>query len=165
MTHLKRLNLQLTTPLPLHPGTMHPEKQTVNTFLGQLIKQGYLEKTKLAAPSTKKAGGGGGSGTQATQSATQRVRATQATTQRSSRGDQDNEGINALGNSDEEWRWGPRAHKEIGESEIAAFIKDFYAAHPGADRQNAKAPAQLDKEIVRGANGGTAGRLANARDD
>jgi hypothetical protein len=143
--------------LPLNPTALRPEKQTLNTFLSLLIKQNYLEKTKLATSSSNKA--------QSTQSGgTQRVKATQATQRSTQRGNEDNQP--STGSADEEWRWGSRAYKEIGEAGIADFVKDFYKEHPGADKGGVKTSAQLKKEILRGVNGGkTEPGLSNARDD
>lgn len=160
MGHLKRLDLRLDSPTPVNLGAYKSksDKQNIGTLLTSLLRQGYLEKTKLANPAAAAKGG------QATQNGqTQRVRATQATARNTQAQGDDAQPTN--GSPDEEWRWGSRADKEIGEQAIAAFIKDFYATYPGADRTNQKIASQLSKEIARGATGGNAkGKLLNAHD-
>lgn len=159
MANLKRLNLRLETTLPLHPSALKPEKQTLNTFLGLLIKQGYLEKTRLSNPA--KTGGA----TQAGAAATQRVRATQATQRAATQAANDDE-AGKHGNTDEEWRWGPRAFKEIGEDGIAGFILDFYKTRGNIGRDVPKPSKELLKDITKGAAGGEGkGGLQPARDD
>ena len=163
MAHLKRLDLRLETSLPLNATALRPEKQTLNSLLSLLLKQGYLEKTKLANTTHGKSNR---SSTQTLQGAavTQRIRATQRTQHDSQSNNEDIAATN--GSADHEWRWSSRAEREIGEQAIANFIKDLYAEHPGADRTSAKGGSQLMKEIIRGANGGSEQMgLTNARED
>jgi hypothetical protein len=187
MNHLKRLDLRLNTVLPLNPNALNPDKQTLNVFLAQLIKQQYLEKTKVAAPSGGTAGNalGTGKGGSTQANGTQRARATQST-----RGGADaaaaggEDGIGAGGSADKEWRWGPRAFIEIGEVGILNFVKDFYATLTsdgedvvqrgggGANQRvasnaarGAKDPRVLEKEILKGTTGGKGKKLQDAREE
>lgn len=178
VNHLKRLDLRLDSPLPLDPSAVRADKQTLNSFLSQLIKQGYLEKTKLANPIAAQSKGKASGSTQATQG-TQRVRATQRS-QATQGGDaEETQGaVAGSGNADEEWRWGPRSFAEFGEQGIAEFMKDFYtdlannaaassgARGAGGARANVgvKDRRTLDKEILKGASGAKEGAtLQNAR--
>lgn len=126
---------------------MRPEKQTLGTFLQALIRQQYLERTKLASgPASKNKPSGTQGGTQLT-----RVRATQATQQQNAE-----EGLSGDPNS--EWRWGPRAFKEFGEDGVASFIKDFYRSHyrgqqTRGNEENQKEGKILLTEIAKGATG------------
>ena len=72
-------------------------------FLTHLTKLGYLERTRAA---TALAG---------TQPAKKRGRQSQATTA----GDDDEDGATI------EWKWGSRAHAELGEKAVAVFMVDF----------------------------------------
>lgn len=136
--------------MPLNVSAFKPEKQNVNGFLGTLIKQGYLEKSKLAATVTKE-------GTQA--AGTQRIRATQVT-QKTQRGEADDGATPATGSADEEWRWGPRADAEIGEEAVAHFVKAFFETYPGT---NPRSVENMVREVNRGANAGKEGKLEQAR--
>lgn len=175
MKHLKRLDLHLGTVLPLTPSALNPDKQTLNTFLATLIRQQYLEKTKVtAAPAATGAGAGAGAAAGIGAGAgkgTQRARATQST--RAGGADTAAEEGGASGSADEEWRWGPRAYVEIGEQGIAAFIKDFYGslAAGGDDLEQGngrpvKDQRTLEKEIIKGTTGGNKNtKLQDARDE
>ena len=162
MTHLKRLDLRLETPVPFNAGALYPQKQTLNAFLSLLLRQGYLEKTKLANPTAARENNLQ-AGSQA-RVGTQRVRANQSN-QRATQANHD-DATSANGSLDEEWRWGSRSTKEIGEQAIADFIMDFYAQQSGGDGRSAKSGSQLKKEILKGANGGNEKlALASARED
>jgi hypothetical protein len=73
---------------------------TVDAHLTTLIRQGYIERRPVGDPKAKKGAGG-----------SKRVRATQ--------GGGDDDGITW------EWRWGHRAHSEIGEKGVAQFVAEF----------------------------------------
>lgn len=99
---LKPLGLTPTADVPMPIST--PRRRTkFQDFLGHLIKLGYLERQRAA---TANAG--------ATQ-AKKRGRQSQAMPT----GDDDEDG------SAVEWRWGSRAHAEIGERAVAEFMVDF----------------------------------------
>lgn len=94
--------------LRLTPGAHIPltAKSThslnLDAFLMQLSRQGYLDRQKIGA---KKSGGGKrGRGSAATQ----------------------DDGANLW-----EWKWGPRAHAEVGEVNIATFLAEFMVQKPG----------------------------------
>lgn len=166
MNHLKRLDLRLSTPLPLNPNALNPDKQTLNTFLAQLIKQQYLEKTKVAAAVSGGANAAAAAGAAKNTQGTQRAKATQNTRAGAEAAAEEGAG----GSADEEWRWGPRAYVEIGEKGIASFIKDFYgtlasAAEPGANGRPAKDARILEKEILKGTTGGKSKTLQDAREE
>jgi hypothetical protein len=153
--HLKRLDLRLETQLPLDPSAIKPEKQTLSTFLQALIRQQYLERTKLAGAPAKSRATNGSTQGGSTQTQVVRVRATQ-TSQRNQQ-QQAEDGL--TGDPNSEWRWGPRAFKEFGEDGVASFIKDFYRSHAhsitmvGNERPQ-KDGKTLFGEIARGATGG-----------
>ena len=72
---------------------------TIDVYLFQLMRQGYLERLKVGTTTGK-----GGN---------KRARATQAPA-----GGDDH--LQAF-----EWRWGPRALTEVGERAVAQFVAEF----------------------------------------
>ena len=80
---------------------------TIDTYLAQLMRQGYIEKHRV--------------GTAAGKGGNKRARATQAPA-----GTDDH--LQAF-----EWRWGPRALTEGGERGIAQFVSEFMAGQPGQE--------------------------------
>ncbi|KAF8594699.1 hypothetical protein BDV93DRAFT_159244 [Ceratobasidium sp. AG-I] len=99
---LKPLGLTPTADVPMPIST--PRRRTkFQDFLGHLIKLGYLERQRAATANA--------TGTQAKK----RGRQSQAMPT----GDDDEDGA-AI-----EWRWGSRAHAEIGEKAVAEFMVDF----------------------------------------
>ncbi|KAF7314545.1 MAGE domain-containing protein [Mycena kentingensis (nom. inval.)] len=106
-TMLKRLNLTGTTVIPFTPASTHPGNAlSLDAYLTQLIKQGYLDRAQVgaAADAAKAKGKGRGAG------AGKRARVSAA----------DEEAGMAY-----EWRWGPRAASEVGEQAIGKFIAEF----------------------------------------
>jgi melanoma-associated antigen len=99
--HLKRLRLDSGTNIPYSTHATQ-QSQTVDAFLSQCQRQGYVERSRMgdAQGGTNKAGGG------------KRGRAAAA----KQGGAED---------AQYEWRWGPRASAEIGELGIARFVADF----------------------------------------
>ncbi|KAI0808911.1 hypothetical protein BC629DRAFT_1590026 [Irpex lacteus] len=93
---LKRLRIPLTASLPLTARS--PTQLTIDAFLAQSTRQGYLERHRIgeAKPATKKRGRGAPGGT-----------------------NNDEEGETW------EWRWGPRAMAEVGEKDLAGFVAEF----------------------------------------
>lgn len=72
------------------------------------------------------------------------------------------------GDSNAEWRWGPRAFKEFGEDGVTLFIRDFYRSYQKGrpNESNAKDSKELMQEILKGATGNKPEtRLIPARDD
>ncbi|EMD36010.1 hypothetical protein CERSUDRAFT_66377 [Gelatoporia subvermispora B] len=106
---LKRLSLSPTSPIPL---AAHATKRafSMDDYLKDLLKQGFLERTKVGEPA--RAGGKRG-----------RVAASQ--------GGPDEQGA-------VEWRWGPRAHSEIGEKAVARFVAEFMVERPAAEDDDAE---------------------------
>ena len=103
-SHLKRLRLTPTANIPYTANTPH-HSLTVETYLAQLQRQGYLDRLRVGdAP--KKAGVG------------KRARGGAAASQNPRGGDGADE-------AQWEWRWGPRAAAEVGEQAIAKFIGEF----------------------------------------
>ncbi|KAL7278017.1 hypothetical protein ACG7TL_007977 [Trametes sanguinea] len=106
---LKRLQLPSNASIPLSSQSTS-QNLSIDAYLTQLTRQGYLDKHRL---------GGGGRG------APKRARASQHGTQAAS-GAHDDSVLAAY-----EWRWGPRAHAEVGERGIAQFVAEFMAVRPG----------------------------------
>jgi len=73
----------------------------IDTYLSNLLKHGYLDRQQVGGDAARKGKKGGGS---------KRLR-TQA--------EDLEEGIMY------EWRWGPRAHCEVGEENIGKFVAEF----------------------------------------
>ncbi|EJF56396.1 MAGE-domain-containing protein [Dichomitus squalens LYAD-421 SS1] len=103
---LKRLQLPASASVPLSSQATNSQSLTIDAYLAQLTRQGYLEKLRAG---TAAAGKGG----------QKRARATQAPA-----GGDDH--LQAF-----EWRWGPRALTEVGERGIAQFVAEFMAGQPG----------------------------------
>ena len=115
---LRRLRLPLNADVPLNNLT--PDQVTVDAFLTQCIRQGYLDRQRVGdakAGANKKRGRG------------------PASTQRGGDGGIDDEGIVW------EWKWGPRAMAEVGEANIAKFIAEFMVdnSHMGGDDEDGEA--------------------------
>ena len=107
---LRRLRLRLPTQLALPAHSPH-RTLTLDAYLLQLQRQGYLHRTRLGG-----AGSGGAGG-----AAQKRGRGRPGgPTQQGSGGGEDNDVA-------WEWRWGPRALAEIGEAAIAHFMAEFMA--------------------------------------
>ncbi|KAG2044095.1 MAGE family-domain-containing protein, partial [Suillus americanus] len=95
--HLKRLGLSSNESISMNSQSTH-KSLPIDTYLGQLMKQGYIDRIKLG--DTKAAGGKRGrapAATQANQDETQAF----------------------------EWHWGHRSYSEIGEQAIATFVAEF----------------------------------------
>ncbi|KAI0064965.1 MAGE-domain-containing protein [Artomyces pyxidatus] len=105
-TILRRLRLHPTTQLELSALATH-RTLTVDAYLSQLLRQGYLDRIRL---------GGANRGTQPGK----RGRGVQ------SQADD--------GDTTWEWRWGPRAASEVGEAGIARFVAEFMAERMGGDQ-------------------------------
>ncbi|EIW77728.1 MAGE-domain-containing protein [Coniophora puteana RWD-64-598 SS2] len=102
--YLKRLRLPAGTgTVPTSALSTH-RNMPIDTFLSQLVRQGYLDRVRLGDP---KGGAGGGAGKRGRPPA-----ATQG-------GGED--GAQAA----YEWRWGNRAFSEVGEKAVAEFMAEF----------------------------------------
>jgi hypothetical protein len=96
---LQRLRLQPSTPVPSTCQSTQ-KATTLDMFLSSLVRQGYVERRVIGDPKAKKGAVGA-----------KRVRSTQG----------EGEDLGTIW----EWRWGPRAHSEIGEKNIAQFVAEF----------------------------------------
>ncbi|KAI0357198.1 MAGE-domain-containing protein [Trametes cingulata] len=123
---LKRLQLPANAPVPLSSQSTN-QNLTIDAYLAQLARQGYLEKLRIGGP----AGRAGGSG------APKRARAS------ASQAAGDDSVLAA-----HEWRWGPRAMAEVGERGVAQFVAEFMAVRPGEDADDEDAVAAPEEEGV-----------------
>lgn len=149
--NLKRLRLPPSANLTFNSQSTH-QQMTVDTFLTQLSRQGYIERHRIGDANNKKAGAGG-----------KRGRAPAATQ------------VNVEDGATFEWRWGNRAHSEVGEIGIAGFAAEFMVermgAHEdeeegarggGAKRREAARHALLDK-MVKGIGRAAGGELSEIK--
>ncbi|KAF9233264.1 MAGE-domain-containing protein [Melanogaster broomeanus] len=95
--NLKRLRIPSTGTVPMNAQSTH-KALSIDLFLGQLMRQGYIDRVRTG--DNKAAGGKRGRGPAATQ-------------------------VNADDNQAYEWRWGTRAHSEIGEQGVGSFVAEF----------------------------------------
>ncbi|KAG6331955.1 hypothetical protein ID866_7133 [Astraeus odoratus] len=95
--NLKRLHLPSSAVVLMTAQATH-RTMPIDTYLGQLIRQGYIDRVRLG--DNKVAGGKRGRVLAATQ-------------------------VSAEDNQAYEWRWGNRAHSEIGERAVADFVAEF----------------------------------------
>ncbi|KAH8827382.1 MAGE-domain-containing protein [Flagelloscypha sp. PMI_526] len=102
MNHLKRLNIPQFSEhsVQLNYSTIVTPTLSTPKFLESLIKGGWIERHVLGGAKTKKGAPG--------------AKRTLPTGE---------DAVN--GNERYEWRWGPRAHSEIGEKESAQWIANF----------------------------------------
>jgi len=96
--NLKRLRIPPGGTITSNAQSTH-RSMPVDTFLQQLVRQGYLDRVRLGDP----------------KSATGKRRGRISLTQ---------------GNAEDnpqayEWRWGTRAHSEVGEQAVARFVGEF----------------------------------------
>lgn len=104
--NLKRLRLPPTAIISFNTQSTH-KQITVDAYLNLLCRQGYLERQRLGDPG-KVAGGKRG----------RAPAATQAT---------------ADDGASYEWRWGNRAHSEVGEKGIGTFAAEFMVERMAVD--------------------------------
>ncbi|KAF9265033.1 MAGE-domain-containing protein [Marasmius fiardii PR-910] len=124
--HLKRLHLNNNSEIKLTALSVQ-RKITLERLLDSLIKQGYIDQ-RVVGEGKKKGSG-------------KRARATQ--------GDDDS-GIQY------EWRWGPRAHSEVGEKAIAQFVAEFLVSEEHQEDEDA------EEAQAGGSRRGAGRRQANA---
>jgi len=105
---LRRLRLRPQTQLAVPVHSPH-RSLNLDTYLFQLQRQGYLDRTRIGA-------GSGGT-------AQKRGRGRPVTQQGTAGGE--DAGVMW------EWRWGPRAMAEIGETAVARFVAEFMAERAG----------------------------------
>lgn len=137
--HLKRLGLASNESISMNTQSTH-KSLPIDTYLGQLMKQGYLDRIKLG--DTKAAGG-------------KRSRAPAATQ------------TNPDENQAFEWHWGHRSYSEIGEQAIATFIAEFMVERSrdddaeDDDDDDGKAARSRGKGRARAEDGGRDKKLKN----
>ncbi|KAF7298807.1 MAGE domain-containing protein [Mycena indigotica] len=153
---LKRLNLSGTTNIPFTAASTHPGNAlTLDNYLTQLMRQGYIDRAQVGA---------GADGKKATNKG-KRGRVAAA---------DEEAGITY------EWRWGPRAASEVGEKAVAKFVAEFMVAQHGqpgddddgeensgaarvrAQKKQTDAEAQMDKMLT-GVARAAGGELADIK--
>jgi hypothetical protein len=139
---LRRLRLRPPTQLAI-PAQTPQRTLTLDVYLLQLQRQGYLDRTRIGSGSS---GAGGAS--------QKRGRG---------RGGGASQGGGAGDDNDAawEWRWGPRAVAEIGEAAVASFVAEFMAERAsggGGPRGSAAGDGAGDGDVSDEEGGGrTAG--------
>lgn len=122
--HLKKLRLTPTSLIQFTTQSTH-QSLSVDNYLTQLIRQGYLDREQIS---------GKGNGT--------KKRARGVTSTQARGGEDDTE--------DWEWRWGPRAMTEVGEVGVAKFIAEFMAQRMPLEAEDAEGDAkkvQIEKRV------------------
>ncbi|KAF9643528.1 MAGE protein, partial [Thelephora ganbajun] len=129
----KQLHLQPTESVYFDDKSTH-QSLTVNTYLGQLARQGYLDYSKIGdvksggkrsrIPNVSQAGGEEG--------------------------------------SSGEWRWGPRAHGEVGEQGVARFVAEFMAERAAEPEAGEETQQKLLEAMLKGIKGVT-GELSDVK--
>ncbi|KAI0660108.1 MAGE family-domain-containing protein [Cubamyces menziesii] len=122
---LKRLQLPVNASIPLSSQSTN-QNLTLDAYLSQLTRQGYLEKVRLGNA----------------RGAPKRARASQHGTQAAA-GAHDDSVLAAY-----EWRWGPRAAAEVGERAVAQFVAEFMAVRPGENDGDEDAVSAPDDEAT-----------------
>jgi hypothetical protein len=152
-THLKRLSLDSGAEVPLAAASTQ-KALTIDAYLALAQRQGFLERGKVGdTGAAKKAG------------------------KRARGGAADDDGAQF------EWRWGPRAHAEVGEAGVGRFVAEFMAERAAAedededeDEQEAGDRARRERErhranemevrvakVMRGIEQGAGGPLLDVR--
>ncbi|KAI0820903.1 MAGE family-domain-containing protein [Trametes gibbosa] len=120
---LKRLQLPPNGPVPLSSKSS-TQSLTIDAYLSQLTRQGYLEKHRVG---NTRAGG------------TKRGRPSQHANAANDDGT-----LAAY-----EWHWGPRAMAEVGERAVAEFVAEFMAVRLGEEGVDEDAVGAPDDEGTR----------------
>ncbi|KAF7983597.1 hypothetical protein HWV62_20497 [Athelia sp. TMB] len=123
-SNLKRMRLPPTANVTFNSRSTH-KQMTVDAFLGLLSRQGYIERHRIGDTGNKKAGAGG-----------KRGRAPAAT-----------QG-NAEDGATFEWRWGNRAHSEVGEQAIASFAAEFMVERMGGHDEEEEGGANNQRRVA-----------------
>ena len=129
---LKQLHLQPTESVYFDDKSTH-QSLTVNAYLTLLVRQGYLDFSKIG---DAKSGGKRGRVPSATQ-AGEEV-------------------------SNVEWRWGPRAHGEVGEQGVARFVAEFMAERVADPEAGEETQQKLLEAMLKGIKGVT-GELSDVK--
>lgn len=130
---LKQLQLQPTESVYFDDKSTH-QSVTVHAYLSQLVKQGYLDYSKIGDP---KSGG-------------KRSRVPNPTQAGGEEG------------SNVEWRWGPRAHGEVGEQGVARFVAEFMAERVADPEAGEEIQQKLLEAMLKGIQGVT-GELSDVK--
>lgn len=125
-SNLKRLRLPPTATISFNAQSTH-KQITVDAYLNLLCRQGYIEHQRLG-DAGKAPGGKRGRAPAATQA-------------------------NAEEGATYEWRWGNRAHSEVGEMGIGTFAAEFMVERMGME----------DEEEEDGGRGAGKGKRNDAR--
>ena len=142
--NLKRLRLPPTALIPLAAHSTH-KHLSLDAYLGLLSRQGYIERHRVgeSAPSNKKGGKRG----------------------RASQGGGTQAGGATQGGGEEggafEWRWGNRAHSEVGEKSIAGFASEFMVERMGIEEDGDEEEGEEGEGA--GAGAGAGGRAAREK--
>ncbi|KAG2148873.1 MAGE-domain-containing protein [Suillus clintonianus] len=136
--NLKRLGLTSNGSVSLNTQSTH-KSLPIDTYLGQLVKQGYVDRIKQGDPKT--AGGKRSRAPAATQANPDETQAF-------------------------EWHWGHRSYSEIGEQAIATFVAEFMVERnrdddAEEDDEDGKAARGRGKGRARAEDGGGDKRLKN----
>jgi melanoma-associated antigen len=134
--NLKRLRLPPTANITFNAQSTH-KQMTVDAYLTLLSRQGYIEQQRVGEAG-KKAAAGGKRG---------RPSATQANAAAGEEG------------TAFEWRWGNRAHSEVGEMGIAGFAAEFMVERMGIEEEEGEDGAAGE----RGGGGAARARREKAR--
>ena len=130
---LKQLHLQPTESVYFDDKSTH-QSLNINAYLAQLARQGYLDYSRIG---DVKSGG-------------KRSRVPNAG---QARGE---EGTNG------EWRWGPRAHGEVGEQGVARFVAEFMAERTADPEAGEEVQQKLLEAMLKGIKGNT-GELSDVK--
>jgi hypothetical protein len=130
---LKQLHLQPTESVYFDDKSTH-QSLPVHGYLAQLARQGYLDYSKVG---DAKSGG-------------KRSRVPNAS---QAGGEESNNG---------EWRWGPRAHSEVGEQGVAQFVAEFMAERAADPEAGEEAQRKLLEAMLKGIKGVT-GELSDIK--
>ena len=107
---------------------------TVNAYLTQLVRLGYLDYSRIG---DVKSGG-------------KRSRVPHATQAGGEEG------------SNVEWKWGPRAHCEVGEQGVARFVAEFMAERMADPEAGEETQQKLLEAMLKGIKGAT-GELSDVK--
>ena len=130
---LKQLQLQPAESVHFDDKSTH-QSLTVNAYLTQLVRQGYLDYSRIG---DVKSGG-------------KRSRVPNATQAGGEEG------------SNVEWKWGPRAHGEVGEQGVARFVAEFMAERVADPEAGEETQQKLLEAMLKGIKGAT-GELSDVK--
>lgn len=118
---LRRMRLQGNSLIPSTDHSTH-KSLTLDTYLQTLMRQGYLDRRPVGDSRAKKSGAG------------KRIRIQAAV---------EDEGITW------EWRWGTRAHSEVGEQGLGQFVAEFMVESERRGMDDEEAEGEADGRAAR----------------